>query len=246
MRSSVVWSSCGSGGIGCAVDPHGLASRYPSVAPIPSRCRCPLPQLPCSHPRRHPMAAARSGGRCHRSSVSPFWSSWPRYARHLVGKRHQQASSACVRSFDRATSPPGRPCTRPSERLNGEIKRRSDVVWSRASLSTPQRSRRRPPRRRPAARAERRVDRSASLHDPGNPQRRRRYFRGQLARRGSLTRRPSPPSSSAPTPLPPGTRPCGNGVWAKSPFVSEAHKDRQPRRARPVRRYGSKASRCAG
>ena len=134
----------------------------------------------------------------------------------------------------------------PLERLNGEIKRRSDVVWSRASLSTPQRSRRRPPRRRPAARAERRVDRSASLHDPGNPQRRRRYFRGQLARRGSLTRRPSPPSSSAPTPLPPGTRPCGNGVWAKSPFVSEAHKDRQPRRARPVRRYGSKAWRCAG
>jgi putative transposase len=45
--------------------------------------------------------------------------------------------------------------TNPLERLNGEIKRRADVVGSGAPLPTPQRSRRRPPRRRPHARAER-------------------------------------------------------------------------------------------
>jgi putative transposase len=45
--------------------------------------------------------------------------------------------------------------TNPLERLNGEIKRRADVVGSGAPLPTPPRSRRRPPRRRPHARAER-------------------------------------------------------------------------------------------
>jgi transposase-like protein len=44
--------------------------------------------------------------------------------------------------------------TNPLERLNGEIKRRADVVGSGAPLPTPQRSRRRTPRRCPHARAE--------------------------------------------------------------------------------------------
>jgi transposase-like protein len=39
----------------------------------------------------------------------------------------------------------------PLEHLNGEIKRRTDVVGSRASLSTPQRSRDHGPGRRPPA-----------------------------------------------------------------------------------------------
>jgi Transposase, Mutator family len=55
----------------------------------------------------------------------------------------------------------------PLERLNGEIKRRTDVVGLRAPLSTPQRGGDHPPGRRPAARTERRVGRPACpLHDP--------------------------------------------------------------------------------
>ncbi len=55
----------------------------------------------------------------------------------------------------------------PLERLNGEIKRRTDMVGSRASLSTPQRGRDHPAGRRPPAGAVRRVGRPADpLHDP--------------------------------------------------------------------------------
>jgi transposase-like protein len=61
----------------------------------------------------------------------------------------------------------------PLERLNGEIKRRTDLVGlrglTRASLTVllaPQRGGHHAPRRRPAARAERRVGRPAGpLHD---------------------------------------------------------------------------------
>ena len=58
--------------------------------------------------------------------------------------------------------------TNPLERLNGEIKRRTEVVGSRASLSTPQRSRHHTARRRHPPRAERRMGRPTNpLHHAG-------------------------------------------------------------------------------
>ena len=59
--------------------------------------------------------------------------------------------------------------TNPLERVNKEIKRRADVVGSKASLSTPERRGRHPPRRRLDARAIRRVGGQPALLQPGKP-----------------------------------------------------------------------------
>ena len=81
----------------------------------------------------------------------------------------------------------------PLERLNGEIKRRTDVVGSRASLSTRQRGGHHPPGRRPPARAIRRVGAPARpSHDTGNHGAARRQYQRQPAGLGRLTKPAAP------------------------------------------------------
>ena len=75
--------------------------------------------------------------------------------------------------------------TNPLERVNKEIKRRTDIVGSRASLSTPERLSRHPPRWCPDARAIGRVGGQPPLLQPGKPRQVRRYSHGTAARRGS-------------------------------------------------------------
>ncbi len=105
--------------------------------------------------------------------------------------------------------------TNPIERLNGEIKRRTDVVGLRGLtppsatfLLTPQRSRRRPSRRRHPPRAVRRVGHTAvPIHDPGNHRRRQQHSHRQPVRSDRLTTAVQPAEDHRPPTPPGGTRP---------------------------------------
>ena len=86
--------------------------------------------------------------------------------------------------------------TNPIERLNAEIKRRTNVVGVRRAVLplegpllrlTPQRGRHHPPGRRHPARAERRVGRRKEIHDAGIHRPGERHSHRQAARRGSLS-----------------------------------------------------------